>query len=530
MKAFIQKYFIYTSPFLVAIYTVLFLYTANINIFRINVLPLPLFIVIFFAAVIFGVVKLIFRRLELAAPISSIIIFAALSYQRILDLADLSIHLGGISVDEAIIVPITLVAICAFLIYLLLKKVKDFTKFNKILTYIVGVLVLLSIFQIGYYEIKSGRLGTSEQKLKPLAVKPVKFDGDKPDIYYIILDRYAGSRSLKEQYNFDNEPFLNLLRSKGFYVPENSTTNYPKTSPSLTSSLNMSYNDYLTKLTNGGTSGDESITTPLIQNNKVIQFLKDRGYRVYNMGSWWAETATNPNAVKNFTLHYGVYPFADEFTTGFLNTTITAPILKATFHDNTAVSTNPQNNLHRKMADYEFSEIPKIAKERGPKFVFIHILLPHDPFVFDKNCKPISEDVVNAKTDQHNYLIQVECANKKTTSAVNSILSESKNPPVIILQADEGPYPMNSPLPPKQSWSTADTQSLREKFPILNAYYFPGIKNTKLYNNITPVNSFRVLFNDYFGTNYPLLPDKNYIFKDENNFYLYSDVTDKVKK
>jgi len=32
-----------------------------------------------------------------------------------------------------------------------------------------------------------------------------------------------------------------------------------------------------------------------------------------------------------------------------------------------------------------------------------------------------------------------------------------------------------------------------------------------MYNNISPVNTFRVIFNHYFGTNLPLLKDKSYV-------------------
>ena len=46
---------------------------------------------------------------------------------------------------------------------------------------------------------------------------------------------------------------------------------------------------------------------------------------------------------------------------------------------------------------------------------------------------------------------------------------------------------------------------------ILEAYYFPGNASAKLYPTISPVNSFRLIFDEYFGANYPLLPDQTYI-------------------
>jgi hypothetical protein len=45
---------------------------------------------------------------------------------------------------------------------------------------------------------------------------------------------------------------------------------------------------------------------------------------------------------------------------------------------------------------------------------------------------------------------------------------------------------------------------------ILNAYYVNEQAKQDLYPTITPVNTFRVIFNHYFGTTYPLLEDLSY--------------------
>ena len=42
----------------------------------------------------------------------------------------------------------------------------------------------------------------------------------------------------------------------------------------------------------------------------------------------------------------------------------------------------------------------------------------------------------------------------------------------------------------------------------LNAYHLPGAKKDWFYDGITPVNSFRLVFNHYFGTHYSYLPDR----------------------
>ena len=67
--------------------------------------------------------------------------------------------------------------------------------------------------------------------------------------------------------------------------------------------------------------------------------------------------------------------------------------------------------------------------------------------------------------------------------------------------------------------SLAETD-VRERYSIFNAYLFPDGGDEKLYDSISPVNTFRVLFNHYFGTNYPLLEDEAFYvpFREIYNF------------
>ena len=101
------------------------------------------------------------------------------------------------------------------------------------------------------------------------------------------------------------------------------------------------------------------------------------------------------------------------------------------------------------------------------------------------------------------YREQLAFLNGKLQATLRRIIAESTRPPVIILQADHGPQ-LGLHL------SSLDKTDVPGRYSIFNAYLLPGGGVDRLYDSISPVNSFRVLFNHYLGTSYPLLEDKSY--------------------
>ena len=86
---------------------------------------------------------------------------------------------------------------------------------------------------------------------------------------------------------------------------------------------------------------------------------------------------------------------------------------------------------------------------------------------------------------------------------VDKILIKKKKEAIIILQSDHGPGLL-------LDWENPTSKTYTERLPIFNAYYFPNKKITTITNSITPVNTFRILFNNFFNTKYEILGDKSY--------------------
>src|SRR5690606_37577348 len=157
-------------------------------------------------------------------------------------------------------------------------------KYLAIITTISIVIALLPVVQI---EIDRHRLSNQTITVTNIQLPSsdkTLIDAQKPDIYYLIFDKYAGVNTLTNFYDYDNQPFLNQLRQREFFVAEDSHANYPKTTFSLSSTRNY---DYLQNLINAEDPAISDATTaaPLLSNNRVAKTLKQLGYTYYHAGN-----------------------------------------------------------------------------------------------------------------------------------------------------------------------------------------------------------------------------------------------------
>jgi hypothetical protein len=155
---------------------------------------------------------------------------------------------------------------------------------------------------------------------------------------------------------------------------------------------------------------------------------------------------------------------------------------------------NSDPELRRERTLYVLANLDKVASIKGPKFIFVHLVIPHPPYVFGPTGGPIAPDQVGlSRTEQSgiHYRDQAMYISNRMMEIVPRIIANSATPPVIIIQGDHGPTVPSEP---------------RDRMKNLNVYYLPGV-DAKLYPTITPVNTFRVIFNSYFGQHLELLDD-----------------------
>lgn len=345
----------------------------------------------------------------------------------------------------------------------------------------------------------------------------------KPDVYYIVLDGYGREDMLRQLFKIDNSEFITHLQEKGFIVPEHSLVNYPKTALSVASTLNMDYVQNLVP------DLDRSIMwwlmSPWLDHNLVRTSLERIGYTSVATSTDWAITDNPTTDVYLKSMPIILSEF-ERYLLGVTPLKTMTPLIQD-------VATTPAYESYRRSQRNNFQSLIQSTTIPGPKFVFGHVLLTHPPFVFAVDGTPITPDYAFSLNDggdfpgtaeQYNrqYDGQMQFVNGQLQDVIDAILENSKEPPIIILQADHGPGLLTD-------FNSLDDTCLPGRFSQFSAYYLPGMDPEKIPDDITPVNLFRIIFNEYFDSELPMLENANYWPKYELAIYDLEDVTANVK-
>ena len=331
--------------------------------------------------------------------------------------------------------------------------------------------------------------------------------GEYPDIYYIILDEYAGSKILNDTFDYDNSEFIDYLHTSGYTVPLETQSNYVVSFLSLSSSLNMQYvNFYADEI--GIDSKDRRLPYNLFHNNRLMQILESNGYSTINFDSNWGPTNAIKIADQNLCEQNPV--FNSELFTTVLGNSMLKPIYVDLFLP-----------TERERVLCIFSELPEIQfQSKKPIFVLAHIMLPHGPYVWGPNGehrKIDSLSMLDVEENKKGYLDQLKFTNKMVQEMIEKIMDEKKRPKIIIIQSDHGAA---IPL----DWENPTEKMKHDRLSNINYILLPDKNENPLYNTTTPVNTFRVLFNDYFNTNFEILEDRIF-FSAYDKPYNFIDVT-----
>ncbi|MHC4714868.1 MAG: sulfatase-like hydrolase/transferase [Planctomycetota bacterium] len=480
-------------PLLFAVFPILFLFSHNLGDYRITEILGLMAQTSALALVTWAGLALLLRNAAKAALILSLFAVLFFSHGHITDLlseAGIDGLWPGWRASTSVIT--ASVAVLAVGLYFIARARGPLGSLTRVLNVSAAFLVVVPTVRIAVYEIGALRVRRERAMARGAPVK-IERPQNPRSIYYIILDSYGRSDNLKELYGHDNTVLLDFLKAKGFFVAERSHSNYPLTESSLASSLNF---EYLNDPSGKSYDGDRVPLTDMIADSTVANLLKGVGYRYITF---------DPNG---FVRNADVYmpPRRNGgFRRGLINTTA-------------AAQAERKRAARRERILHAFENLPETAKSQSPVFVCAHILAPHPPFVFTSDGGDpayerfsgtgagnsiLREGEATRGEFIKGYREQIEYVDKLVMTMVEGILQNSRTPPIIVLQGDHGPAAFTHP-------ERMGATYLQDTTSILNAYYLPDGGDRLLYDSITPVNTFRIIFRHYFNADCELLGDRVY--------------------
>jgi len=389
-----------------------------------------------------------------------------------------------------------------------IMRAQEARRWTHALNLSAGLALAIPLASIAVHEVRSG-LWQAAAASPSRACQLVLPQGQTPpDIYYFVLDGYMRDDILLEVSGFDNSPFLGALSQMGFVVARESQANYPSTGMSLSTTLNM---DYLEALGWEDPWEQRDRSRALIVHSRLRSELECLGYTTIAFESGYLFTewtdadyylAPYSSALNRLVAGAGI----TEFENLLIDTTAGAALLDA---EQALAAWFPQD-FHLRGQEiserilFALENAPTAAAIPGPKLVFVHVNAAHPPFVFARDGDHVFVSSGDQPAPQAQpaighpfwaaYADQVVYMNGKVLESLSAILANSATPPVIIVQGDHG-YVDNPP---------------QARMLILNAYFLPGEGRQRIYPRISPVNTFRVVLDEYFGGEFGLLPDASY--------------------
>jgi hypothetical protein len=486
-------------PFLLAIYPVLLLYATNVDLVPVGVVARLMVLLVVITAGLLWLLRFVASNLA-GRAIVLFVFYANVYLFTPYAIANESWPARLINGPRAVLVVLAITILLTA--YLVRKGASRLSPLVLLLTTFMLVLLAFALVDVakGFSATTRPRsLFAADAMLEHNLAHSLQPSTTPPDIYYIILDGYGRSDILNDYFQVENEEFENFLRGQGFYVASGSHSNYGQTYFSLASSLNLNYLEPIQQAV-GLKGNSRKALRYLIENNSVARLLRAAGYRYVLLASTYSGTLYSPLADVCLCETYGM----TEFERTFINKTMLGLWLPRSLH----------YEAHRQKLNSMFDQLARLPELDSPKFVFAHFLAPHPPFVFASDGSAINYERPFGLLDGSHYRGsraeyvagyrgQVTYLNRKLQEAVAAILARSTTPPIIILQGDHGPGSM-------LHWSDPAQTNMAERFSILNAYYLPGDGKSALYDTITPVNTFRIIFNEYFGAKWERLEDKSF--------------------
>lgn len=319
------------------------------------------------------------------------------------------------------------------------------------------------------------------------------------DIYYILLDGYAGQGGLREFAGFDNSAFVDGMKRRGFVDATsgdsaNVRSNYLVTEQTLGAIFSLDYT-----LTEDRASWKQPWHLfPYVINGRqsppLVASLKSSGYAVWQTFNTWVGCSGR---------HLRCLGGQGSLDIDFMTMAFVAP---------TPLGRGVSLLLGRRIDGLQAiaSHLPTILQSKRPFFVFVHSLLTHPPFSVGADCSPregVGSDYRGSHVTREAYVDALKCTNSKVIALVDQI-GRMDPDAIVVIESDHGSAFTVDWDAPIDQWPES---AIRERTSFLNLIKAPAACAGWLNPPLGQVNTARFVLGCARGRPPQFLPQRSYL-------------------
>jgi hypothetical protein len=309
-----------------------------------------------------------------------------------------------------------------------------------------------------------------------------------PNIYFILTDAYTNAKSLKKFWNYDNQPFLDSMKSQDYQNIKNASSNYYFTKNSLSAILNGKYLPQYFKEKHFHFCGQ------IINNSCFGNILEQNGYETTTISPF----IFNEKVDNRYSNHwaFGVGIDFKHLYLYYMDKTFLRFVLRYILNNSDKASYPERYKNMSFNALKNFRDAIK-APSKKPKLVYLHLLIAHEPFIFTEKGELRTDFSLDNSTEKNKilYLDQIKYLNTVLLDLVKNIKKDSNRPAIVLLTGDHG----------ARLWTGKD--GLEESYSTTTHFYFPNKKYETLYDSMSSVNLFKAVINNALNKKIAYLPD-----------------------
>lgn len=403
-----------------------------------------------------------------------------------------------------VLLPLLLILTTALII--VLRKSRNAVRLNIFLNLLFTIFLIWDLFLLSF---PGSNLRLSSIKQQPVSLNSNSPHGQDllPSIYYIVPDGYPATQYQQEKLGVERNLLRDSLEKLGFCEIPNSRSNYSNTAFSMAATLGMNY------LEGMGTSKKMAPymynkAMQMVENTPLISYLKQQGYDIFNYSIFdlGKQPALRKNVFLSMTTRQLIF---HNIFWHCIKRDLFWQLVPGYLERKKKAEAESQKLLYRDQHEYNhrvlglIRDLVRTTPVSAPRFMYAHLMMPHFPYFCDSAGRRYPDSLVFGEkmiNDKERFTMYLFYTNKMLLNTVEQIMQHDSRKKIIIIQSDHGIY---------------DFSSFREDdaFRNFTAIYTPDQDCTGFYKGMSNVNTFRIILNQYFGQELPVLEDKQFFIR-----------------